>query len=175
MRDVTDISALSVVTIAQVMPETGWRPDIAQRGEARLPSTDEQRGIGTNTTDVFLIAPMLKQPGEVFVVADVGLGIRAVRADSQTQDDVLPYDVAAARKASRRRMLSDELVERRASSGGRVGTADRSSLLARTAWASRPNSVGLTLSLGLLRDGVDLGVMLAVSHGFRVYNRVRAD
>ena len=35
-----------------------------------------------------------------------------------------------------------------------------------TTWASRPNSVGLTLSLGLLRDGVDLGVMLAVCREF---------
>ena len=170
-----DTGDFSFITLAQVMPERGLRPAVGLRVEAKLPNSNERRGIGTNTTDVLLSVPIQKQLGRLFVVSDLGLGILTVPTDAQAQDDVLLYCLAAAWKASPRWMLSGELVGRWAPAGGHPGTGDRSSLRAGIAWMSGPNAVGLALSRGLVADEEDLGVMLAVSHGFRVHDRVRAD
>ena len=60
-------------------------------------------------------------------------------------------------------------------SGAHAGTGDRSSLRAGIARRSGPNAVGLVLSRGLVRDGEDVGALPALSHGFRVFSRMRLE
>ena len=100
-RTKPDTGDFSISTIAQVMPERGVRPVVRPRIEAKLPNTTERRGIGTNTTDVLLSAPVQIQLGRLLVAADLGLGILSVPTDAQTQDDVLLCGLAAGWKASR--------------------------------------------------------------------------
>lgn len=167
-----DAGDFSVITIARVMPERGWKPAVGLRIEAKLPNTDERRGIGTNTTDVLLSVPLQKRFGRLLVVTDVGLGILTEPSSGQSQNDVLLYGLAVAYAASPKLMLSGELVGRWAASGASPGTASRSALHAGASYSFGPTAVGVILSRGLEPKGERFGATLAVSFGFRVFRSV---
>jgi hypothetical protein len=97
-----DSGDFSVITIARVLPQRGALPALGLRVEAKLPNTDERRGIGTNTTDVILSVPMQDRFGNLLVVADAGLGILTEPKNAQSQNDVLVYGLAVAYAAAPR-------------------------------------------------------------------------
>ncbi len=170
-----DAGDFSVITIARLLPERQVLPAIGLRVEAKLPNTNEQRGIGTNTTDVILSVPMQKTYGKMFVVVDAGIGILTEPTNAQSQNDVLVYGFAAAYSATPRLLVSGELAGRWAASGSHPGTGDQATLRAGAAYSFGPSAVGVLLSRGLDRYGERFGVALVFSHGFRVTRSIRPD
>ncbi|HPA53202.1 MAG TPA: hypothetical protein PLP50_16545 [Thermoanaerobaculia bacterium] len=170
-----DAGDFSVVTIAQVMPERGWKAAFGLRVEVKLPNTSEKAGIGTNTTDVLLSVPAQKRLGRLVFNSDVGVGILTQPTSAQRQTDVLLYGLAAAYEASPAWMLSAEVNGRWTSSGGKPGTGNHSTVRMGASWSTGPVAVGLVLSRGFGEGGERFGGLLAVSYGFRIYDRVRAE
>lgn len=170
-----DSGDFSVLTVAQILPERGWKPAFGLRVEVKLPNTDQRKGIGTNTTDVLLSAPGQKRFGRLLLNSDLGIGILTVPTNAQRQTDVLLYGLAAAWEASPRWMLSGEVNGRWSSAGGAPGTGNRSDLRAGVSWSSGSWALGLTFSRGFGEGSEDFGTTLAVSYGFRVFEKVRAD
>jgi len=78
------------------MPERRRKPAVGLRIEAKLPNTNQKRGIGTNTTGVLLSVTFQKAPGRLLVITDLGLGTLIEPTDEQTQNDVLLCGLAAA-------------------------------------------------------------------------------
>lgn len=167
-----DAGDFSVITIARVVPERGWKPAAGIRIEAKLPNTDERRGIGTNTTDVLLSVPLQKRFGRLFVATDLGIGILTEPKNAQSQNDVFLYGLAAAWQASPAVMLSGELVGRLSTAPGNTGTGSHAALHAGASYSIGPTAVGVILSRGLSADAESFGVTLAVSFGFRVFRHV---
>lgn len=170
-----DAGDFSVITIARLLPERKALPAIGLRVEAKLPNTNEQRGIGTNTTDVILSIPIQKSFGKMFVVADAGLGILTEPASAQSQNDVLVYGFAAAYSATPRLLVSGELAGRWAPSGSHPGTGDQATLRAGVSYSFGPSAVGVLLSRGLDQNGECFGAALVFSYGFRVMHSIRPD
>ena len=170
-----DSGDFSVLTIARILPERGWKPAFGLRVEVKLPNTDERKGIGTNTTDVLLSVPAQKRLGRFLLNSDLGIGILTVPTDAQRQTDTLLYGLAAAWEASQSWTLSGEVNGRWSPPGGEPGTGNRADLRAGVSWSSGSWALGLTFSHGFGEGGEDLGVTLALSYGFRVFDRVRSD
>ncbi len=170
-----DAGDFSVITIARLLPERQVGPAIGFRVEAKLPNTDEHRGIGTNTTDVILSVPMQKSFGKMFVVVDAGLGILTEPTNAQSQNDVLVYGFAAAYPATPRLLVSGEVAGRWAVSGSNPGTESQATLRAGVSYSFGPSAVGVLVSRGLDRYGERYGVALVFSHGFRVTHSIRPD
>jgi hypothetical protein len=168
----TDSGDFSILTIAQVMPERGWKPAFGLRVEVKLPNTNHARGIGTNTTDVLLSLPGRKRVGDVLLFSDLGIGILTTPRNAQRQTDVLLYGLAAAYEASPRWMFSGELLGRWSSAGGVPGTGNRGALHVGASWSSGSWAFGLILSRGFGEGGERFGATAAVSYGFRVFEKV---
>ena len=168
----TDSGDFSILTIAQVMPERGWKPAFGLRVEVKLPNTNQARGIGTNTTDVLLSVPARKRYGKLLLFSDLGVGILTTPRNAQRQTDVLLYGLAAAYEATPRWMLSGELFGRWSSAGGVPGTGNRGGVHVAASWATGPWALGLILSRGFGEGGEKLGATAAVSYGFRVFEKV---
>ena len=167
-----DSGDFSVLTVAQVLPQRGWKPAWGLRVEVKLPNTDQTKGIGTNTTDVLLSVPGQKRLGRLLLNSDLGIGILTVPTNAQRQTDVLLYGFGAAWDLGPRWMLSGEVNGRWSSAGGAPGTGNRADLRAGVAWSYRSWALGLTLAHGFGEGGEDVGATLAVSYGFRVLEKV---
>lgn len=119
---------------------TGWAA--GGRVEVTLPTTNEARGLGTNTTDVRL--GLLGSYGDrrVRLTADVGVAILQAPTETFEQNDVLAYSAELLVRPGAHARLSLG-VDGRASTRGRVpeGTEDRGELhlgaeLERGRWAA---------------------------------------
>lgn len=170
-----DAGDFSVITIARLLPETDKLPTVGFRVEAKLPNTDEQRGIGTNTTDVILSVPIQKSFGKMFVVADAGIGILTEPKNAQSQNDVLVYGLAAAYAPTPRLLVSGEVAGRWATSGSEPGTGSQATLRTGVSYSFGPSAVGVLLSRGLDHNGERFGVGVFFSYGFRVMHSIRPD
>lgn len=171
----TDAGDFSVLSIAQILPERRWKPAFGLRVEVKLPNTNEKAGIGTSTTDVLLSVPGQKRLGRILLNSDLGVGILTQPTNAQRQTDALLYGLAAAYEASPAWSLSGEINGRCTSSGGRPGTGNNSNVGAGASWSTGPFAIGVVFSRGFGEGGEGCGVILAFSHGFRVYDRVRRE
>lgn len=170
-----DAGDFSVITLARLLPQRGLLPEWGLRIEAKLPNTDEQRGIGTDTTDVIISVPLQTRIGRLFMVADLGLGILTEPKNAQSQNDVLVYGFAAAYNATPQLLVSGEIAGRWADSGSTPGTGSQSTLRAGASYSFGPSAVAVLLSRGLDRYGERFGVGLFYSYGFRVTRSIRPD
>ncbi len=119
---------------------TGWAA--GGRVEVTLPTTNEARGLGTNTTDVRLGLLGSYGRGRVRLTGDVGVAILEAPTEPFEQNDVLAYSAELLVRPGPNARLSLG-VEGRASTRGRVphGTEDRGELqvgaeLERGRWAA---------------------------------------
>lgn len=170
-----DAGDFSVLTVAQIMPQRGWKPALGLRVEAKLPNTSQANGIGTNTTDVLLSVPAQSRFGRLVVNTDVGLAILTHPTNAQAQTDSLLYGLSAAYELTPRWLVSGELVGRWAHNGGTIGTGNRGGVHVGVSWSKGPLAVGLIASHGYGEGGERIGGLLSVSYGFRVFESVRRD
>ena len=167
-----DVGDFTVTTLARVINERGLRPAIGFRVEAKLPNTDETRGIGTNSTDVLLTVLLQKRIGGLTVFSDVGIGILTEPAVPRSQNDVLVYGLASKYELSRHVTLMAELNGRWAPSGFLPGTEDHSQLRGGLAWRQGGLTCEFLLTHGLTRFDESVGGAFGLSFGFPVFRRV---
>jgi len=75
----------------QLFPETENRPALGLRFGFEMPNSNERRGIGLNTTNVFVALLAQKHFGQLNLFGNVGLGILQAPAGLFTQNDVILY------------------------------------------------------------------------------------
>jgi len=84
----------SLSTKIRLLPETNVLPIISFRPTMVLPNSDDSRGIGTNTINVFGSLLFGKSIGRGFVFGNAGIGILSDTMQARAQQDVFTYGLA---------------------------------------------------------------------------------
>src|SRR5262245_13597573 len=98
----------SVSTKIRLVPETRVLPIISFRPTMVLPNSNDARGIGTNSTNVFGSLLVGKSAGRGFVFGNAGLGILTDTVHVRAQQDVFTYGLAGVLPVSTRISLLSE-------------------------------------------------------------------
>ena len=124
-----DVGDFSLYTKILLVGETKHRPAFAFRFGFQMPNSNQARGIGLNTTNVFASFIAQKHFGKLNTWGEAGLGILQSPLANFSQNDVLIYGVAMAYPVSQRITLVGEISGRyndRKVDAALLGTESRS-------------------------------------------------
>jgi hypothetical protein len=99
----------SLSTKIRLVPETHVLPIISFRPTMVLPNTNDTRGIGTDSTQLFGNLLVGKSAGPAFVFGNVGIGILTDTVRLRAQQDVLTYGLAGVVPLSPRISILSEV------------------------------------------------------------------
>jgi hypothetical protein len=106
------VGDFSLWTKVRIVGETAHRPAIAFRFGYQMPNSDQTRGIGTNTTNVFAELILEKHLRQLKLFGDLGLGILQAPNTKFSQNDVLLYGGAFLYPLERRVNIAGEIAGR---------------------------------------------------------------
>jgi len=98
----------SLSTKIRLVPETHLLPIITFRPTMVLPNSNDSRGIGTNSTNVFGSFLVGKSAGRAFVFGNLGVGILTDTIHVRAQQDVITYGLAGVLPINTRISLLSE-------------------------------------------------------------------
>ena len=173
----SDFGDVTAATILQLFTDHGRWPDLGLRFAARLPNSNEKKGIGDNTTDVFasMLASHSLGSKAAFSV-DLGLGILSARTTAFIQNDVFTYGLMYEWRASDALHVLGEVSGREATHLAGPGTGSRSELRSGVELRHGPIHWNALLVHGLTRnDSRGVGVSLNASTSFTLLKRLAAE
>ena len=172
----SDFGDVTAATILQLFTDNGHWPDLGLKFAARLPNSNEKKGIGDNTTDVFASFLASHSLGDqVALSADLGLGILSARTASFIQNDVFTYGLMAEWRASHAVHVLGEVTGREATHVTGPSTGSRSELRAGIEMHRNGVHASALLIHGLTDlDSQGVGVSLNVSTSFALLKRAAA-
>ncbi|HSC76962.1 MAG TPA: hypothetical protein VLB32_00245, partial [Candidatus Acidoferrales bacterium] len=91
----SDVGDVLVAAKFRLLEETDRRPAIGVRFGFEAPTTNEVKGIGLNTTNIFFTILAQKHIGKLNLFGNLGIGILQAPVANFTQNDVLLYGLAA--------------------------------------------------------------------------------
>jgi len=124
-----DVGDFALYTKILLVSEQKHRPAFAFRFGFQMPNSNQARGIGLNTTNVFASFIAQKHFGKLNTWGEAGLGILQSPLANFSQNDVLIYGVAMAYPVSQRITLVGEISGRyndRKVDAALLGTESRS-------------------------------------------------
>lgn len=124
-----DSGDYALSTKIRILPEVGRRPSLAMRFGFILPNSNQARGIGSNTTNVFALFVLQKHFGQLKVFGNAGILILQSPNAKFSQNDELMYGVAFSYPVHRRVHLLGEVTGRQSSrkiNSDLVGTESQS-------------------------------------------------
>ena len=124
--DTQDVGDFTVATKIKLTNEGQRIPSFGVRFGFEMPNTNQARGIGTNTTNVFAQVLAAKTVGPVRLMGNVGLAILESPTESFSQNDVLLYGLAFRYPLTPRVRLVGEVNGRYSTREPQLGTEDRS-------------------------------------------------
>jgi hypothetical protein len=98
----------SVSTKIRLIPETHLLPAVSFRPTMVLPNSNDARGIGTNTTDLYGSLLVGKTAGSGFIFGNLGIGVLSDTVQARAQQDVLTYGLAGVLPINTRLSLLSE-------------------------------------------------------------------
>ena len=107
-----DSGDFALSTKIRLLPESGHRPSFAVRFGFIMPNSNQARGIGTNTTNVFAVMVLGKHFGRLNVFGNAGVEILQAPNAKFSQNDVLVYGLAFSYPIHRRVNLVGEVAGR---------------------------------------------------------------
>jgi len=93
-QSTNDVGDLSLFTKIRLFGETRRRPALAFRFGFQMPNSNQVRGIGSNTSNLFAGIILQKHFGKLNVFGNAGVAILQAPAKNFTQNDALTYGVA---------------------------------------------------------------------------------
>ncbi len=127
-------------TKVRMLREAKLRPGLAFRFGYQIPASDQTRGIGLNTTNVYSEMILQKQLRKLKLYGAAGLAILQAPTATFTQNDVLTYGVAFELPLRRRLALAGEV-------NGRYSTRDITPALVGTESRSQAR-IGVRIDAG---------------------------
>lgn len=91
----SDAGDFSVATIMRLYENKSKTAALGFRVETRLPNSTQRKGIGTNTTDIFMSVLASRKWRNGMFFGDLGLGILTAPLEVNVQNDVLVYGLGA--------------------------------------------------------------------------------
>jgi hypothetical protein len=123
------------------------------RVETRLPNSTQIKGIGTNTTDIFMSVLASRKWRGGLILGDLGMGILAAPLEVNVQNDVLLYGLGTIINVRKQLRLFGEvngyLTTRNIIP---LGTEARGTARAGLAWNSSPWGIEGNVQHGLTRN-----------------------
>jgi hypothetical protein len=107
-----DSGDFALSTKIRLLPESGHRPSFAVRFGFIMPNSNQARGIGTNTMNVFAVLVLGKHFGRLNVFGNAGVEILQAPNAKFSQNDVLIYGLAFSYPIHRRVNLVGEVAGR---------------------------------------------------------------
>lgn len=108
----SDFGDFTLAAKFRLFPETQRRPAFGVRFGFEMPNSDVRRGIGTNTTNIFLTVLAQKHFGKLNLFGDIGVGILQAPAGLFSQNDVILYGLGLMYPVHRRVNLVGEVAGR---------------------------------------------------------------
>lgn len=124
--DTQDVGDVTLATKIKVAEEGSVMPALGVRFGFEMPNTDQSRGIGTNTTNVFAQLLAGKTIGRARVFGNIGLAILEAPDQKFSQNDVLLYGLAFRAALNDRIRIVGEVNGRYSTRTPPVGTENRS-------------------------------------------------
>jgi hypothetical protein len=170
----SDTGDFTLAAKFRLMDETDDRPAVAVRFGYEMPNSNELRGIGMNTSNLFVTLILQKHIGKLNVFGNLGLGILQAPAGLFAQNDVILYGIAAIYPVHEKVNVVGEVAGRYSTrstpaSGPLVGTGSRSEArLGVQVFAAglRWDFAGLA---GLARDDADSGFVFGISKNITLW------
>jgi len=128
-RSTRDTGDFTFATKIRVLAEAARRPALAFRFGYQMPNSNQSRGIGANTTNIFAEVIAQKHFGRLNVFGNLGLIILTAPNAFYTQNDVLSFGAAFTYPLHQRVNLVGEVAGRHSSrtiNADLVGTESRS-------------------------------------------------
>lgn len=124
--DTQDVGDFTIATKIKIAEERKRLPGLGVRFGFEMPNTNQTRGIGTNTTNVFADVLVAKTIGPVRLMTNLGIGVLQSPNEKFSQNDVLRYGVAFRYPVTDRVRIVGEIFGRHSTRRPPVGTEDRS-------------------------------------------------
>ncbi len=124
-----DTGDFSIATKIRIFGEQERRPSLAMRFGFKMPNSNQARGIGSNTTDVFAMLILQKHFGKLNLFGNAGVAILQSPNAKFSQNDVLLYGGAFMYPLHRRLNAVGEVAGRysaREINADLIGTGNRS-------------------------------------------------
>jgi hypothetical protein len=159
-----DAGDFSIATIARIFSEKPRRPAFGFRIETKLPNTNQDRGIGNNTTDIIMSILATKKFGAAAVFSDIGLTILTAPRQINDQNDALVYGLGVLWNLNKRLQLAGE-INGFTSPRNQIplGTEDRSASRLGLSWKLSKFAVEIVAIHGLLKREGNLGMIAGLS------------
>ena len=154
--------------------ERGRRPALGFRFGFDVPTSDERRGIGLNTTNIFLTILLQKHLGRLNTFANVGVAILQGPAGLFSQNDVLLFGLGAVLPVSERLNVVGEVQGRKSTrptpaDSPLVGTGSRAQARLGVqifAGGFRWDFAGIT---GLTKNDPDTGFAFGIAKNIKLF------
>lgn len=104
-----DIGDFSVATVVTLLSQKRHRPAVGMRIETKLPNTNQEHGLGPNTTDVTLSLLASHRAGSLIAFGDMGVGILTAPRLLNEQNDVFVYGFGFIWKLSEEWRIAGEV------------------------------------------------------------------
>ena len=104
-----DAGDFSVATLIRLFSDKQKKTALGFRAETKLPNTTQSKGIGPNTTDIYLSVLASRKLGNALVFGDVGIGILTAPRELDVQNDVLSYGLGGSFHLGRRIIFAAEV------------------------------------------------------------------
>lgn len=168
-----DFGDLSVFTKIRLLSEKEGRPGVAVRFGFQIPSSNQARGIGLNTSNLFAEVIFQKRIARANLFGSVGIAILESPTAAFTQNDVLTYGGAIIYKLTERVNFAGEIAGRfssRSISPALVGTESRSQ--ARFGFQILAGGLQWDVAgvAGLTRRDAKTGVTFGISKDLRLFD-----
>lgn len=168
-----DIGDFSIWTKVRLFEEGNKRPSIAMRLGFLMPNSNQARGIGTNSTNVYGEVILEKHFGRLAVFTDLGIGILTAPNALYSQNDEFIYGAAFRYPLSRRFTLLGEVAGRqnwRTINTALEGTQSQS----QARLGMQVSASGFVWDFagiaGLTKDDPHFGVTFGVSKDVQLFN-----
>jgi hypothetical protein len=162
--DPEDAGPVRFATVLRLLPQRQARPAFGILFAAKLPTSDDEEGIGLDTTDVFASTLWDWRTRRWHLVANLGVGILTSATTLREQNDVLTWGVKTARRLGLVWSLVGEMSGRISTRGEKFpGTEDRATARLGLARAHGRFRYEAILIQGLRDIDGDLGAGFGIS------------
>ncbi len=169
-----DVGDFTLAAKFRLLEETETRPALGLRFGYQMPNSDETRGIGLNTSNLFLTVLAQKHFGKLNVFSNVGVAILQAPAGLFTQNDVVLYGLGAVYPVHPNVNVVGEVAGRWSSrstsdDGPLSGTGSRSEARLGVQFFAAGLRWDLAGIAGLTRNDADTGFTFGVSKEIQLF------
>ncbi len=159
----SDAGDFSIATILRLWENRQKDFALGLRVETRLPNSTQRKGIGTNTTDIFLSVLAAKKWHTGMIFGDLGMGILAAPLEPDVQNDVLLYGLGTILNVREQLRLWGEINGYATTRNIiPVGTKARGAARAGLAWRRGQWGVETSVQHGLTKNEGEWGISLSL-------------